>query len=143
MMNPLLSPLIFLIAMVLAELYVMIGVGEVIGAGWTVFLVVFTAVFGGLLVRHQGMSAFMRAQQSMARGEAPELEMLEGVALFLGGMLLLIPGFLSDVVGLLMLLPPLRRVVIRWILSHRGPRPPGGGDTPGPRTIEGEFWRDK
>ncbi|OOZ41568.1 hypothetical protein BOW53_03405 [Solemya pervernicosa gill symbiont] len=142
-MNTLLYPFVALILIGLLELYVMIGVGGLIGPFTTVFLVIFTAALGLLLMRYQGFKTLQRAQEAMARGDTPELEMLEGVALLLGGALLLIPGFLSDGLGFLMLVPPLRKVVIRWMLRQRGgPRPPSGGSGDGPRTLEGEFWRD-
>ncbi len=116
MINPLpLLLLLFLIAPAI-ELYLMIQVGSRIGAGPTVLLVLFTAVLGGLLVRMQGLSTLNRVRRTLARGEAPALEMLEGVALALAGVLLFLPGFVTDTAGFLLLVPPLRRwLVMRWV----------------------------
>lgn len=129
----------------LVEIYILIKVGGVLGAPLTVFLVVFTAVLGALLLRFQGLYTFRRVQSTLARGELPTVAMLEGVVLLLAGALLLTPGFFTDTIGFLALVPPLRRKLI-WKLIERGlPGPTAGGPTPnqqGPRIIEGEFRRD-
>ena len=104
----------------LVEIYFLIQVGEVIGAGWTVFFVVGTAVLGASLLRVQGASTMMRAQSSMMSGQLPALEIFEGIALAASGLLLLTPGFVTDTFGLILLTPPLRRVLIGWVMRHRG-----------------------
>jgi len=132
-----------IIGVPLLELYLLIEVGSVIGAVPTIALVVFSAVLGGLLVRHQGFATLQRAQKQMEAGAVPALEMLEGVALLLGGFLLLLPGFLTDLVGIATLIPPLRRAIVMWWLGGRPPGPPGSASgPPGQRTIEGEYWRE-
>lgn len=137
----------------LVEIYFLIKVGDVIGAGWTVFLVVFTAVLGAWLLRLQGLSTLNRVQQSLQRGELPAATMLEGLLLLLAGALLLTPGFVTDSIGFLLLVPPLRHAVARWLIRQGllqagfGPPPGGGSGTPPPaagasrRTLEGEFER--
>ena len=88
-------PTIFLIflAVPLVEIFLLIKVGNVIGAPWTIALVVLTALVGAWLVRLQGLSALNRVRQSAARGELPALELLEGLFLLAAGALLLTPGF--------------------------------------------------
>lgn len=140
--------LIFLIVPII-EIYLLIKVGSIIGALPTVFLVVFTAVLGAFLIRIQGFATLRRGQQALARGELPAVQMLEGMALVVAGVLLLTPGFFTDTVGFLLLIPQLRRALIRWVLGHgrfiqRPPRGPRGPQRPGGdrNVIEGEFRRD-
>lgn len=102
----------------LIEIYLLIQIGSVLGAGWTVFLVVATAVLGAGLLRWQGFNTLQRAQSSMAHGEIPAIAMLEGVALLLSGGLLLTPGFFTDVIGFLLLVPALRQGVIKYALKR-------------------------
>jgi UPF0716 protein FxsA len=116
----------------------------VIGAIPTVFMVVFTAVLGAMLLQAQGISTLRRVQEATARGELPAVEMLEGLCLLIGGALLLTPGFFTDIIGFLCLLTPLRRALIKAWIRRRMTPPPGPGPRPGDssRTIEGEYWRD-
>lgn len=137
---------LFLIVPII-EIYLLIKVGGWIGAIPTVFLVVFTAVLGALLLRQQGFSTLGRVQATMARGEVPALELLEGAMLLFGGALLLTPGFFTDAIGFTCLIPQLRQRIILWALRRGVIMTPGGGSSrdrqQGPRTIEGEYWRDK
>ncbi len=120
MLNPGLLLLILFVGVPLIELYTMIEIGGEIGAFPTVFLVVFTALLGGLLVRMQGLSTLMRVRATMERGEVPAIEMLEGVVLMIAGVSLLLPGFITDAVGFLLLIPPLRRWLVRRWLKASG-----------------------
>ena len=104
--------IIFLIVPVV-EIYLLIEVGQVIGALWTAFLVVLTAVIGVRLLKIQGISTLMRAQNKMQTGQAPAQEMLEGIGLVLAGAFLLTPGFLTDALGFFLLFPPTRI----WLVS--------------------------
>lgn len=130
----------------LLEMYLLIKVGSVIGAMPTILLVVFAAVLGVALLRAQGVATLQRVQQSLARGEVPALEMLEGAVLFVGAVLLLTPGFLTDVVGLLCLVPRFRRyIVTRLLRRYAGSGTVGGGrkgPRGGPRTLEGDFHKE-
>jgi UPF0716 protein FxsA len=108
---------IFLVVPVV-EIYLLIQVGQVIGALWTVFLVVFTAVVGVWLLKIQGMSTLMRAQEKMQSGQMPAQEMLEGMGLLLAGAFLLTPGFFTDTVGFLLLLPPARAWLVSKLVAH-------------------------
>ncbi len=133
------------IAIPLIELYLIIKVGGIIGAFWTVALVVLTAVIGVNLLRIQGFSTLQRAQLNMAQGQLPAMEMLEGVFLAIAGVLLLTPGFLTDAIGFLCLIPASRRAMIRWLLSspniHIGGFGPGGFDPGGPGAGGSPFSR--
>ncbi len=110
-------PLLFII-IPLVELYVIIAVGEHIGAFWTVILVLLTAFIGVNLLRIQGMSTLMRAQQNMAQGQIPAMEMMEGIALAIAGVLLITPGFITDSIGFLCLIPASRRAIIRYMMTR-------------------------
>lgn len=101
----------------LIEIYFLIQVGSVIGAAWTVFLVVATAVIGAGLLRWQGLNTLQRAQASLAHGELPAIAMLEGVALLLSGAMLLTPGFFTDTIGFILLVPAFRQGLIKQVLS--------------------------
>jgi UPF0716 protein FxsA len=142
-------PLLFAVFLIvpLIEVWLLVTVGSLIGAGWTIFLVVLTAILGAALVRVQGLSTFARSQDLLRQGELPAVELLEGAALLIAGALLLTPGFLTDTVGFLLLVPPLRRRVIQaWVLGGLKQRfsPSSTGPTSGSedaRTLEGEFHR--
>lgn len=142
-MNP--FGLLFLLFLIvpLVEIYFLIQVGGAIGALPTVFLVVFTAVLGVLLLRYQGFVTLQNFQAALNQGKVPALEILEGMVLLVAGALLLTPGFVTDAIGFACLIPPLRRRVIKWILGHNrlGPRPPPASGQ-GPFTIEGEYRRE-
>jgi UPF0716 protein FxsA len=97
--------LIIFVLVPVIELSVLIRVGEAFGSWTTVGLVIFTAVVGVSLVRSQGISTLMQVQQKMARGEAPGQEIVEGMMLAVAGLLLLIPGFVTDFLGLILLTP--------------------------------------
>lgn len=136
---------IFLLAPLL-EIYLLLKMGSVIGVGWTIFLVVLTAVVGAFLVRAQGFATYMRVQESLQRQQMPAMELLEGLVLLIAGALLLTPGFATDAVGFACLTPPLRRGAIRYILKRgvfaaagesRGAR----STQASARTLDGQFRR--
>jgi UPF0716 protein FxsA len=108
--------LIFLIVPVI-EIFLLIQVGQVIGAWWTVLLVVLTAIIGVRLLKLQGISTLMRAQEKMQSGSMPAQEMLEGVGLIVAGAFLLTPGFFTDAVGFCLLIPPIRRLLVGAIVA--------------------------
>lgn len=128
----------------LAEIYLFAKVGQLIGATNTVLLVVLTAFVGVVLLRLQGFVTVNRVRGALARGELPALPLLEGFGLLVAGGLLLLPGFLTDAVGLALFVPGIRRAVIRRLVgSSLMPRPPVGPapERRGPRVIEGEVTR--
>ena len=93
------------IAIPILEMVVLIQVGQQIGALWTIVLVLLTAFIGINLLRYQGLSTLSRATWRMQSGQIPAQEMLEGILLAMGGALLLTPGFVTDTIGFLLLLP--------------------------------------
>ena len=96
----------------LIELAVLIQVGSAIGVLPTLLLVIATAVLGSVLLRVAGIATAWRAREKLARGELPEQEVLEGLLIAVGGGLLLLPGFISDIFGLLCLIPFTRRLLV-------------------------------
>ena len=103
----------------LVELYFLIEIGDAIGAGYTLFFVVLTAVVGAALVRYQGLATFVRAQAELSRQRMPAMEVIEGALLLLAGAMLLVPGFVTDAMGFLILVPPLRQALVRKFLQAR------------------------
>jgi len=98
------------------EMLVLIEVGSFIGTFYTVLLVVLTAVIGVSLLKRQGLSTFMKANQKMQSGKMPVAEMGEGLMLAVAGALLLTPGFVTDGVGFILLTPGLRSVIAKtWV----------------------------
>ncbi len=118
-----LAPLLLLFVIVpIAELYVIIQVGEQIGALATIAILVADSVLGSLLLRSQGRAAWRRFQASLAAGRPPAREVLDGGLIMFGGALLLTPGFLTDVLGLVLLLPPTRALVRTALVRRVGSR---------------------
>lgn len=111
-----------LIAVPVIEVAVFIEVGGRIGLWPTVGLIVLTALVGTALLRHQGLSTLARARASLEQGKLPMRELLDGVCLLIAGALLLTPGFVTDAVGALLLVPPLRWPLqvwaVRWMMAH-------------------------
>lgn len=109
--------LLFLLTPVI-EIAVLIEVGSVIGTIQTILLIVATAVFGTVLLRRQGLEVLRRTQASLNQGEMPVAEVFEGVCLLAAGALLLTPGFITDFVGFLLLVPGLRILLGRALLQR-------------------------
>ena len=103
--------LLFLLFPIL-ELAVLIKVGGAIGVLPTLLLVIATAILGSVLLRVAGVATAWRAREKLARGELPEQEMLEGLLIAVGGGLLLLPGFISDIFGVFCLIPFTRRLLV-------------------------------
>ena len=131
----------------LVEIYLLISVGEMIGALATVVLVVLTAVIGAFMLRQQGFATVQRVQSEMAQGQVPAVAMIEGVVLLFSGALLLTPGFFTDAIGFLCLIPALRQSVIRILMSRvvasafSGSSRGAAGSSEQGRVIEGECRR--
>ena len=133
----------------LLEIYFLLKVGNIIGAFPTVLVVVSTAIAGTWLLKQQGLATLMRLQTSAAQGRMPAQEMAEGLALAFGGALLLTPGFVTDIIGFLCLIPFTRRGIIRWIMRRTKMKVMSGMNSMDPeveiretrngRTIEGDF----
>jgi UPF0716 protein FxsA len=119
---PLLALIALFIAVPLAELYVILKVGDAIGAVWTILLLAADSVLGSLLLRAQGRSVWRRFNDALAEGKMPHREVLDGVLVIFGGAFLITPGFLTDIVGLMLLLPPTRAVIRRTLVRRLGRR---------------------
>lgn len=116
---PILAIILFLfIAIPLIEIYFLIEVGSVMGAFPTVLAVVFTAVLGVFLIRIQGFSTMLKAQTAMQAGQVPAVEMVEGVMLLIAAILLLIPGFITDSLGFVLLIPPVRKYLAGKVIYN-------------------------
>ena len=133
-------PLLFLalfIGLPLVEVWLLVEVGGLVGAWWTVGLCVATAVAGAALVRHQGRSTLERVRATLRQGRMPLGDMFAGACILVAGVMLLVPGFFSDAAGFLLLLPPFRGILAlalgRFIHVAAAQSRPGG------RTIEGEW----
>ena len=147
--NPFSLLLILFITVPIVEMYLLIKIGSVIGALPTIGLVVLTAMVGVALLRQQGLATLGRVQTALDRGELPANEMLEGIALLVGGALLLTPGFVTDGLGLICLIPTTRRTLVRAASSRVVTTTESGNTTAKTqstkqgRVIEGEFTRKR
>ena len=142
---------LFILLLPLAEITCFILVGRKIGLFPTLSLVVFSAIAGILLMRVQGFGVLMRLRQASQDGRAPGKEMLDAAMIVVAGILLLIPGFLTDIVGLALFLPPVRSFLWNRLIRNvvvvdiGGVRPGGTPETGAQRTIdldENDFHRD-
>lgn len=137
--------LVLFIVAPLAELYVLIGVGGQIGALPTILLSILTAVIGTFLVRQQGFAVLRRIQELMQRDEIPALEMLDGALILVAGLVLLLPGFITDAIGFALLVPVLRRLLIgRYVQVFPTHRPaPDDLDDSARRIIDADYRRER
>ena len=160
--NMRLALLILFIITPLIELALLIELGRQIGFWWTIAIVIATAVIGTAVLQQQGLDTIARINKSMAGGVPPIEPVVEGFFLLLAGAFLLTPGILTDAIGFLLLIPPLRRSFARWSFNRAlssanvhirtsttgpatgdtsgpPPRPPGG--TAGGPIIDGDYER--
>src|SRR6266540_563235 len=128
-----LLPLVLLFIVVpIVEIYVIIQVGQAIGALWTIALLVADSILGSMLMRSQGRAAWRRFNETVACGRVPAREVLDGALVIFGGALLLTPGFVTDIFGLIFLLPPTRTVVRRLLVRRFAGRFTVSGPPRGP-----------
>jgi UPF0716 protein FxsA len=107
----------------IAEIYVIIQVGQAIGALWTILILIADSIIGARLLSWQGRRAWRKFQEALAAGRVPHREVLDGVLIIAGGAFLLTPGFITDVLGLILLAPPTRAFVRRALVRAMvGPR---------------------
>jgi UPF0716 protein FxsA len=99
----------------IAEIYVLIKIGGLIGALNTVLVVILTAAVGAYLARHEGVRTLLRIRESLRRGIMPADELIEAVMIFIAGIVLLTPGFITDLTGFLILIPPTRAGLRSWL----------------------------
>jgi len=143
----------------LLEIVVLIRVGQAIGPWWTILLLIVDSIVGAWLMRREGIRAFQALSEALSGGRMPARELADGVLVLAGGLLMLSPGFVTDVFGMLLILPfnrPLGRRLLTRVVSSRllasgyagpgspdyGPRAPGNADRPRPGSqgpvVEGE-----
>ncbi|HEX6755656.1 MAG TPA: FxsA family protein [Mycobacteriales bacterium] len=154
-------PILAALALLLVvEIAAVVAVASWIGIGWTLLALLGFSLLGALLLRREGARAWRAFSAAVAAGRPPAREALDGMLVLLGALLIALPGFVSDVLGLLCILPPSRRLIGRalvgWALtrgrativrvrSSRGPGVDSTGPGPGPaapgggRVIEGEI----
>jgi len=129
---------IAIIVMSFLELYVLIAVGSILGAFITILLIIASAGLGSYLLKEQGLATWQRFQETLARQEVPAYELMEGFLILIGGALLLTPGFITDAIGLVCLLPSLRKTIISYIMKYYFIPPNAGNDN----VLEGEFRKE-
>lgn len=107
-----------IILLPLIEISVFIWIGGLIGVLPTILLTVITALAGTLMLRQQGLSLLMRMQKELDAGRSPGNEVMQGAMIVLASIFLLIPGFVTDAIGLLLFIPPVREALARFIISR-------------------------
>lgn len=117
-MKPIQILLLSFLIVPFVEIYLLLQVGGLIGAFPTIFLVVASAVLGAWLLRSQGFATWRRLQDNLQQGVMPAYEIIEGAILLVGGALLLTPGFFTDALGFVCLIPALRRKLAQYIIDH-------------------------
>jgi UPF0716 protein FxsA len=137
---------LFLLSVPFIEIYLLLEVGSLLGVFPTLVVIVFTAGVGTYLFRKQGFVTWKRVQESFAKGEIPAYEMIEGPILLVGGLLLITPGFFSDLLGFACLIPPVRKAMAKYILEQywikAQPESPFHPAAKQPDAIEGEFKKE-
>jgi len=122
-----------------------IKIADVLGVAFTLLLVIFTSCVGISLLLNQGMRTFVQIQQKLSAGKIPAVEMVRSVSLVIGGFLLMIPGFFTDFLGLLLLLPPVQKLLTLRLMPHLSIYRFGGlgsgGNAATGNTFDGEFQR--
>ena len=142
--------LFMMIAVPILEIAVFIQVGGALGVATTLAIVLLTAIVGTALLRHQGLTTLARVRKSLEQGRLPVAEVFDGLCLLVAGALLLTPGFVTDLAGLLLFFPPfrgvLRRALGRYLvasgrieISVSGSAMGGGGKTGDSSIIDGEY----
>ena len=124
----------------LVEITILIEIGKVVGAAYTIMLVIGTAVLGAALLRQQGLSTLMKVQANMDQGNLPATELIEGLMLLVAGALLLTPGFFTDIFGFLILIPALRHHIAQTFLINFIQSRINTKETDSGNIIEGEHW---
>ena len=136
--------LLLFLVLPIAELYVIIKVGEAIGIMPTLAILILDGFIGAALARTQGRTAWVRFNRALSEGRVPARETYDGAMIILGGALLLTPGFITDIFGFILLIPPTRAIVralvaklarrrisFGWTVASPPPRPGGFGSPTG------------
>jgi len=131
-MNPFQRLLLLFILVPIIEIYLLITVGGLIGVWPTVLLIILTAFMGTYLLRSQGLATLQKMQETLQQGQLPAFALLEGIFILIGGALLLTPGFFTDAVGFICLIPILRKYLVFWMTRRLRV-------SKSPEIIEGEY----
>jgi UPF0716 protein FxsA len=103
------------IGLPLLELYILIKIGSYLGAFLTIALIIFTGIVGLLLARLEGLRTLRQIRQNLSQGIVPAEEMVDSVLIFVGGILFVIPGVITDIAALVLLIPFTRTIFKRWL----------------------------
>ncbi|GAB3262773.1 FxsA family protein [Nocardioides dilutus] len=131
----------------LVEIYVLIQVGQAIGAWWTILILIADSILGTWLIRREGGRAWRALQNALSSGRMPARELADGALILIGGTLMLTPGFVTDVFGILLILPftrPVARRLLTTVVARRlvvipsSRRPPGDDGSDGGPVVPGE-----
>ena len=109
--------LMLFIIVPVTELYLLIEVGKRIGTLTTISIIIFTGILGAYLVKHQGFMILRKIQNDLNEGTIPEDSLIQGAIILTGGILLLTPGFATDIAGFIFLIPVSRNVVKKYLLK--------------------------
>ncbi len=131
--------LLLFILVPIIEIYLLITVGGFIGVWPTVLLIILTAIIGTHLLRAQGLATLQKMQKTLQQGQLPTFALVEGIFILIGGVLLLTPGFFTDAVGFICLIPILRKYLVFWMIKRFQVQQVRRGS---PEIIEGEFRRE-
>ena len=130
------------IVLPVVEIYLLVQLGQEIGAGWTLLIVLAGCAVGFWLVRHQGHRAWQALRQQIETGEMPARELTDRALVLVGGLFLIMPGLISDVLALALILPPSRALFRRLLMPYAAgqvvTRP-----RPGPTVVRGEVIDDE
>lgn len=127
------APILFVLFIVvpIVELAIIVQVGQVVGVGWTILALIAVSLIGAAMVKSEGLRAWRRVRETLAAGRMPAEEVVDGALVLLGGALMLTPGFLTDALGLFLVVPLTRGLINRGIRGRVrgafGLRPPPGG----------------
>ncbi|UOQ86272.1 FxsA family protein [Gracilibacillus salinarum] len=119
--------LLFILVVPALEIGIFVWAGGYIGPWWLILFIIFTGVLGAWLAKQQGMETIRKAQESMRMGYPPQETIFDGICILIGGVVLLTPGFITDAIGFLLLVPVTRKpfkrmlqqLVRKWIESGK------------------------
>lgn len=139
--------LLVFVVMPILEIVVLIQVGQVIGAWWTILLLVLDSIIGAWLIKREGRRAWRALREQVETGRMPARELADGALVMLGGAFMLSPGFVTDALGILLILPVTRPLFRRLLMSYAVQRvarraTPRNGTRPGPDVVQGEVIED-
>jgi len=137
---------IIFIVVPLIELFLLLEVGSIIGSGWVFLLIIATAIIGTRLVKQQGLATWQNIQQQLAQGQLPAQSLFDGICILVSGVLLITPGFMTDILGFLLLAPVFRSMTYSQLGSRIKVQSHGAFSQPGANPFkqdsESKFERD-